>query len=154
MSPIEANLQRLGIVLPAAPKPVAAYVPYVIANHLVVVSGQLPVQNGELKFTGKVPTMISVEHGQQAARLAMINALAVLHSACAGDWTKVDRMVRLGVFVQCEADFIEQATVANGASNLLLEVFGPAGRHARAAVGVNALPLGAAVELELMVQIK
>ncbi len=153
MSAIEANLKRLGITLPAAPNPVAAYVPYVMADHLVFVSGQLPFQDGQLRFSGKIPTVVSVEQGQDAVKLALLNALAVLHSACAGEWSKVDRIVRLGVFVQCAEDFTQQSIVANGASNLLLEIFGQAGRHARAAVGVNALPLGATVELELVARL-
>ena len=154
MSEIEVNLKRLGIILPPVPTPVAAYVPYVVADQLVFVSGQLPSQNGHLRFTGKIPTAVSVENGQEAAKLALLNALAVLHQACAGEWSKVDRVVRLGVFVQCMDDFTQQSTVANGASNLLLEIFGQAGRHARAAVGVNALPLGATVEVELVARLK
>ena len=154
MSQVEANLKRLGIILPGVPTPVAAYVPYVMADHLVFVSGQLPFQDGQLRFIGKIPTTLSMENGQEAAKLALINALAVLHSACAGAWSKVDSVVRLGVFVQCGDDFTQQSTVANGASNLLLEIFGPAGRHARTAVGVNALPLGAAVEVELVARLK
>ncbi|NNM87176.1 MAG: RidA family protein [Phycisphaerae bacterium] len=154
MYEVDAHLKRLGIILPDVPTPVAAYVPYVMADHLVFVSGQLPSQDGHLRFVGKIPTAVSVESGQEAAKLALINALAVLHSACAGEWSKVDRVVRLGVFVQCGDDFTQQSTVANGASNLLLEIFGPAGRHARAAVGVNALPLGATVEVELVARLK
>ncbi len=154
MSAIEANLKRLGITLPAAPNPVAAYVPYVMADHLVFISGQLPFQDGQLQFTGKIPTVVSVEQGQEAAKLALLNALAVLHSACNGEWSKVDRIVRLGVFVQCADDFTRQSIVADGASNLLLEIFGQAGRHARAAVGVNALPLGATVELDLVARLQ
>lgn len=154
MSKAEDNLNRLGIRLPAAPKPIASYVPYVIAGKMVFISGQLPSRDGQIVFKGRLPDEVTVEQGQEAAKLAVINALAVLQKACEGDFKKVDRVVRMGVFVQSENSFKQQSAIANGASDLLMEVFGETGRHVRAAVGVNALPLGATVELELIVQLK
>jgi enamine deaminase RidA (YjgF/YER057c/UK114 family) len=151
---VDDNLKRLEIILPAAPKPVAAYVPYVHANGLVFISGQLPSRDGKVIFTGSVPGAISVLTAKDAARLATINALAVLRDAANEDWNRVIRMVRLGVFVQSDPGFDQQPQIANGASDLLLAVFGDAGRHARAAVGASALPLNAAVEVELIAQLR
>ncbi len=153
MPSIEENFAHLGIVLPAPPKPVASYVPFVRTGNLVFISGQLPSRDSQVLFRGKVPVPIGVEQAQEAARLALINALAVLGDACGGRWDRLVRIVRLGVFVQCEPDFDRQSVVANGASDLLAALFGAAGRHARAAVGSNALPLGSAVEVELLAEI-
>lgn len=154
MSPIDVRLQQLGVTLPPAPKPVAAYVPFVRTGNLVFVSGQLPSRDGKVAFTGQVPASITPEAAAEAARLATLNALSVLRDACAGDLDRVLRIVRLGVFV-CSADgFAGQPAVANGASDLLLSLFGDAGRHARAAVGVNALPLNAVVEVELVAEVR
>jgi len=154
MSAIDDALARLGITLPPAPKPVAAYVPFVQAGDLVFISGQLPSRSGQLVFTGKVPTALPPDQAKEAARLATINALSVLRDACGGNLERVARIVRLGVFVQSHDTFDQQPAVANGASELLVAVFGEAGKHARAAVGVNTLPLNAAVEVELLAQLK
>ena len=154
MDSIESRLAKLNITLPAAPKPVGAYVPFVRAGNLVFTSGQLPFEGGKLAYVGKVPTEVSVEQGKEAARLAGINAIAVLREACGGDLARVVRIVRIGVYVQSREGFEQQPTVANGASDLMVAVFGEAGRHARAAVGANALPLNAAVEVEVVAEIK
>jgi len=154
MSAIESTLQSLGITLPPAPKPVAAYVPFVQTGNLVVISGQLPSREGKVAFTGPVPSAVSVEMGAQAARLCAINAIAVLKDACGGNLDRVARIVRIGVFVQSSEGFADQPKVANGASELLVQVFGDAGRHARAAVGTNTLPLNATVEVELLAELK
>ncbi len=154
MTPIETNLARMGIALPVAPRPVASYVPFVRTGSLVFISGQLPSKDGHVLFQGCVPTRQTVAQAQQAARLAAINAIAVLRDACHGDWAHFRRIVKLGVFVACESDFDRQPLVANGASDLLVEIFGEAGRHARAAVGTNTLPLGSTVEVELIAEIK
>lgn len=154
MSDIEKNLARLGIILPPAPRPVAAYLPYVQTGSMVFISGQLPSRDGKVLFQGRVPTVQSVEQGCEAARLAAINAVAVLYDACLKDWDRLDRIVKLTVFVACEADFDRQPLVANGASELLVEIFGETGRHARAAVGTNALPMGSTVEVELIASVK
>ena len=154
MSVIEENLKQLGIVLPAAPKPVAAYVPCVEAGGLVYVSGQLPSRDGNVVYCGSVPAAMDISTAREAARLATLNALAVVRDAVNADWSRIIRIVRLGVFVQSDPGFDQQPQVANGASDLLLSIFGEAGRHARAAVGAAALPLNAVVEVELLVQIK
>jgi enamine deaminase RidA (YjgF/YER057c/UK114 family) len=151
----QSNLDRLGIILPPAPKPVAAYVPFTLSKGgpLVFVSGQLPFREGKLLCTGPVPSAATVEQATQAARQCAINALAVLRDACQGNLDRVAQILRIGVFVLSDAGFDGQPKVANGASELLAAVFGSAGKHARAAVGTNALPLNATVELELVAEI-
>jgi enamine deaminase RidA (YjgF/YER057c/UK114 family) len=148
MTSFDQRLASLQITLPTPPQAVANYVPYVIAGNLVIISGQLPLKEGKVAFKGKVGQDLSLEEGQAAARLCAINILTQLKMACDGDLARVKRCVRLGGFVNCGAEFIEHPQVINGASDLMVDVFGDIGRHARAAVGVNALPLGAAVEVE------
>jgi len=150
---IEARLKELGIELPQTTAPIANYVPYTISGNLVVVSGQVSVRDGKAEFCGKLGREIDIAAGQQAARLCALNILAHLKSACGGDLDRVKRVLRLGGFVNCTADFTEMPQVVNGASNLMVEVFGEAGKHARAAVGVSSLPLGVAVEVEAMFEI-
>ena len=145
---IEARLNELGIELPLAAAPIANYVGYTVAGNLVIVSGQISVWNGERRFVGKLGAGISIVEGQQAARLCALNLLAHLRAAAGGDLDRVRRVLRLGGFVNCTPDFTDMPQVVNGASDLMVEVFGDAGRHARAAVGVSALPGGVAVEVE------
>ena len=153
MPRIDARLDELGIRLPDAPKPVAAYVPSVHAQGLIFVSGQIPLKEGSLMATGTVPSETAVDQAVSAARQCAINALAVLKSSLEGDLDRVKRIVRIGVFVASDPGFTDQPLVANGASELMLGVFGDAGRHARAAVGSVALPLNASVEVELVAQV-
>lgn len=148
MTSFDQKLASLQIILPVPPQAVANYVPYVIAENLVIISGQLPLKEGAVAFKGKVGQDLSLEEGQAAARLCAINILTQLKEACGGDLARVKRCVRLGGFVNCGTDFIDHPKVINGASDLMADVFGDIGRHARAAVGVNALPLGSAVEVE------
>lgn len=148
---IAARLAELGIELPEPPKPVASYVPYVISGKLIFVSGQVPMTADGLQYRGVVGGDFDIEEGQQAARLCAINIIAQVADALDGDLDRVTRIVRLGGFVRCAADFGQQPQVVNGASDLMLDVFGDAGRHARAAVGVNALPAGVAVEVDAVV---
>ncbi len=150
---IEKRLSELGLELPEAPKPVAAYVPSVVAGSLVYVSGQLPFKDGELMAMGKVVSDVNLEMAQTCAKQCVLNALAVVKYEVDGDWAKFVRVVRIGGFVQSDDGFAEQAQVINGASEILLKLFGDAGRHARAAVGVNALPLNAPVEVEMIVEV-
>ncbi|HXF90580.1 MAG TPA: RidA family protein [Candidatus Nitrosotenuis sp.] len=145
---IDEKLKSLGINLPTPPSSVANYVPYKVTGNLVFVSGQLPLSEGTVTFKGKVGQDLSLEQGQEAARLCAINILTHLKAACGGELKRVKECLRLGGFVNCLPDFMDQPKVINGASDLLVDVFGESGRHARAAVGVNALPLGAAVEVE------
>jgi len=146
MSP-EAKLASLGLTLPQPPAPVASYVPTVRVGHLVFVSGQVPLRDGGLPRTGAIGASLTQEEGMEEARFCAINVLAHLRGVT-GSLDDIERIVKLTVFVSSAPGFRAQPTVANGASDLMVEVFGNAGRHARAAVGVNELPLGAPVEVE------
>ena len=148
---IEARLNELGIVLPEAAAPVASYVPVVVHGGAAHVSGQLPFVDGALK-TGRLGEDVSLEEGMEAARACGLMILAQLKAA--GVLEQVERVVKLGAFVNSTSDFTDQPKIANGASDLMFEVFGDAGRHARAAVGVPALPLGAAVEVDAIIALK
>ena len=150
---IEGRLKELGIELPKATSPIANYVPFTVAGNLVVVSGQVSVRNGKPEFVGKLGREISVAEGQQAAKLCALNILAHLNTACGGDLDRIKRVLRLGGFVNCTPELTEMPQVVNGASDLMVAVFGEAGKHARAAVGVSSLPLGVAVEVEAMFEI-
>jgi enamine deaminase RidA (YjgF/YER057c/UK114 family) len=149
----EEKLRDLGYPLPPAPAPVGSYLPAVRTGDLVTTSGQLPVREGKLVLTGKIGDRLSIEQGAEAARVAVINALSQL-AVAAGGLSNVKRIVRLGVFVNSADGFTEQPKVANGASDLLVAVFGDAGRHVRAAVGSNELPLDAPVEIELTAELR
>lgn len=153
MTTPEENLAKLGLALPTPAKPVAAYVPGVRSGNLLFVSGQLPFVDGKLPKTGRVGENVTLEEAQAFARQCAVNCLAVV-KAETGDLSKVKRVVRVGAFVASVETFTQQPQVANGASELLQQVFGEAGRHARAAVGVNVLPLGAPVEVELLVELR
>lgn len=150
---IETRLKDLGIELPAPPAPVASYVPTVKSGNLVFVSGQIPATADGLKYVGIVGQDIPVEDGKAAARLCAINLLAQAKAACDGDLDRVTRCVRLAVFVNAVPGFTQHPEVANGASDLMVEVFGDAGKHARAAVGAGSLPRNVAVEVEAVFEI-
>ena len=153
MAKIDKRLADLGIALPAPGNPVGSYVPFIIAGALVFISGQLPRSEGKLAFTGKLGRDVTVENGRAAARLCALNLLAHLRVACAGNLDRVVRCVRLSGFVNSDPEFKEHPQVVNGASDLMNEVFGESGRHARTAVGVAALPANAAVEVEAIFEI-
>lgn len=146
------QLAQLGIVLPAPPKPVAAYIPFVRTGDLVFISGQIPLKDGALVAQGIVGKDVPPEVAKACARQCAINALAVVASAV-GSLDNVKRVVRLGVFVASPPGFHGQPGIANGASELMVEVFGDAGRHARAAVGSSDLPLGAPVEVDAIFEV-
>jgi enamine deaminase RidA (YjgF/YER057c/UK114 family) len=155
MSAVRQRLEELDLVLPPTPPPpVAAYVPAQRSGDLVFVAGQIPFLTGELIATGPVPSSTSVEAGRRAAAQCALNALAAAASVLDDDLDRISRIVRLGVFVASDPGFYEQPKVADGASELLHQVFGKAGRHVRAAVGCIALPLNASVEVEMMVQVR
>lgn len=147
---VEDRLAELGIELPQAAAPVASYVPIVVQGGIAHVSGQLPFVGGEL-VTGRLGEDVDLEKGTEAARACGLMILAQLKAA--GLLERVERVIKLGAFVNSEGDFTDQPKVANGASDLMYEVFGDKGRHARAAVGVPALPLGAAVEVDAVIAI-
>lgn len=151
---IDQRLAELKIELPNAAAPMANYVPAVRTGNLLFVSGQVCQWNGERRFTGKLGAEISLDDGKQAARLCALNLLAQTKRFLDGDLDRVVRVVRLGGFVNAAPGFTEQPQVVNGASDLMVEVFGDAGRHARAAVGVGSLPGGAAVEVDAIFEVK
>jgi enamine deaminase RidA (YjgF/YER057c/UK114 family) len=151
---IERRLRERGIELPSAPAPAANYVPFMVAGENVYCAGQLPIWEGELRYKGRLGEDVSVKDGQEAARLCGLNLLAQVRMACGGDLSRVRRVIRLGVFVNSADAFIDQPKVANGASDLMVEVFGEVGRHARSAVGVNVLPLGVSVEVDGIFEIE
>lgn len=150
---VDERLAALGLTLPPAPKPVAAYVPAVRAGNLVFTAGQIPFVNGELKYKGKVGKDLTPEEGQESARVCCLNALAAIKGVI-GDLDQIAQVVKLTAFVNSADGFTGQPGVANGASELLVQVFGDAGRHARSAVASNELPLDSATEVELVVLLK
>lgn len=148
MHAIERRLADMGVTLPEPASPLAAYVGHVVHGGICTVSGQLPLKDGGLEVTGRLGDGLSVKDGVRAARRCAINLLAQVRLACAGDWDRLERCVRLGGFVAATPDFTDHPTVIHGASQLVADALGERGAHARAAVGVASLPLGAAVEVE------
>ncbi len=150
---INARLSQLGITLPQAAAPAANYVPYVISGNMLTISGQLPMENGKVAFTGHLGRNVDVATGQRAAELCAINILSQASAALGGDLGRIKRLIKLNGFVASVPEFGEQHLVINGASNLLATVLGDAGKHARAAVGMAALPFNAAVEIDAIMEI-
>ena len=150
---IESRLKDLGITLPTPPAPVASYVPYVISGNLVFISGQVTATPDGLKYVGTVGKEISVEDGKAAARLCAVNLIAQVKAAAGGDLDRVKRCVKVTVFVNAIPGFAQHPEVANGASDLFVEVFGDAGKHARAAVGAGSLPRNVATEVEAVFEL-
>lgn len=149
---IEETLASLGIKLPVPPAPAGSYVPVAVSGNLAFVAGQIPTEAGQVKFKGKLGRDVSIESGQQAARLCTINALAQLKSSL-GSLDRIKRFVKVTGFVNCDPSFADQPKVVNGASDLLVQIFGEKGKHARAAVGVSSLPLDSAVEVEFICEV-
>lgn len=145
---IERRLKELGIELPQANKAVGNYVPTLITGNLIFISGQITMLDGELKYLGRLGEALSVEDGMSAARLCGLNLIAQAHAAMEGDLDRITRVVKLGGFVNGTHEFSDQPKVLNGASDLMVEVFGEAGKHTRSAVGVASLPLGISVEID------
>ena len=151
---VEDKLKSLGIELPTPAKPVANYVPWVRTGRLVFIAGQGAMQDGKFQFLGHLGENVSVADGAAAARLCAINILAQLREACGGDLDRVKQIVKLVGFVSCTSDFVDHPKVVNGASDLMVEVFGNKGRHARSAVGAPSLPMNLSVEVEAIVEIE
>jgi enamine deaminase RidA (YjgF/YER057c/UK114 family) len=151
---IDGRLAELGITLPIAAAPAANYLPYVITGNLLFISGQLPNENGKLAVTGLVGSDVDVASASRAAELCAINILAQAKAALNGDLSRIRRVVKLTSFVASAPGFVEQHVVTNGASNLFANVLGEAGKHARAAVGMAALPFNASVEVEAIIEIE
>ncbi len=149
---IETKLAELGLELPAVAVPAGSYVGYVISGNQIFISGQIPFWNGELKYKGKVGVDYSIEEGQAAAKVCALNIIAQVKAALDGDLDRVTKIIKLGGFVNCPVDFEAHPTVINGASDLMGDVFGDKGRHARFAMGAGSLPLNVAVEVDAVVE--
>jgi enamine deaminase RidA (YjgF/YER057c/UK114 family) len=149
---IDEKLESMGITLSTPPKPAGSYIPVVRTGNLVFVSGQIPIKNGQVEFKGQVPTSISLEDAQKAARLCILNVLAQLKAEL-GTLDKISKIIKVSGFVNSSPEFYEQPKVINSASDLLFEIFGEKGRHTRIAVGVSSLPLNSAVEIDLIAEI-
>lgn len=150
---IDARLAEIGVEIPVAATPAANYVAYVISGNLVFVSGQVPFVNGELQYKGKVGAEFDTDTAIECARVCALNILAQVKAACDGDLDRVVKCVKLGGFVNCVDGYGEQPKVINGASDLMVEIFADKGRHARFAVGTNALPMNVAVEIDAVFEI-
>ena len=149
----EENLKKLGIQLPKAPQPVGAYLAYIKAKNLVFVSGQISLRsNGDL-IKGKIGLDLNLEQGHEAAQVCAINIISQIKSACDGDLNKVKNCIKITGYVNSKDDFFDQPKIINGASELLVKIFDENGKHSRAAISVNSLPLGAAVEIEAIFEI-
>ena len=150
---IEEKINEKGLNIPEAPKPLAAYLPYVLNEKTIYTAGQLPLVNGKLKFVGKLGKELSIDEGMEAAKLCVLNCLGVLKTA-AGSLDNIDQIMKITVFVNSSDGFTDQPKVANGASEFLVEIFGEKGKHARSAVGVNELPINSPIEIELIAKLK
>jgi len=150
---VEGRLRELGIEVPTPAAPAANYIPYVRTGNLVFVSGQIPLVNGKVEGVGKVGLDLTTEQAKAIARICAVNLIAQAKAACGGDLEKVVRVVKLGGFVNCVDGYAEQPEVVNGASDLMVAAFEEKGRHARFAVGTNALPRGVAVEVEAIFEV-
>ena len=154
MHMFEENIKQLGIEIPDMPSALANYVPFKISDNIVYVSGQAPVKNGDLIYKGKVGADLSINDGIKAAELCCINIISALRTSINGDWNRLDSFLKLGGFVNCNNDFYDQPKIINGASDLLVNIFGDQGKHARFAVGSNALPMNISVEIDAIIKIK
>ena len=150
---LDEKLQTLGYELPDAPAPAANYVPYVVSGGHIYVAGQVPFVDGKPAYLGRLGDDVSLETGMDAARVCALNILAQAHTAVLGDWSKIKRLVKLGGFVNCTSDFTDHPKVINGASDLMVDVMGDAGKHARFAVGAPSLPLGVSVEIDAIFEL-
>ncbi len=150
---VEEKIKELGFELPEAPKPLAAYIPALQVDKLVFTAGQLPTVKGELKIKGKLGKEVTAEEGKAASEISALNCLGALKGVIS-DLDRIERVVKLTVFVNSAEGFVSQPAVANGASELIGKIFGENGKHVRSAVGVNELPLNAPVEIEIIVKLK
>lgn len=152
--PIEARLEQLGIRLPAAPAPAANYLPYVVTGNLLFIAGQAAVADGRLAHAGRLGAELAVKDGQAAARICAINLLAQVKAACGGDWTRLARCVRVCGYINATAEFAEHPQVLDGASNLLVEVLGEAGKHVRTVMGASSLRSGSSLVVDAVFELR
>ncbi len=150
---VENRIEELGFELPEVPKPIAAYIPALVVDKLVFTAGQLPMEKGKLNIVGKLGDEVSDEKGRVAAEICALNCLSVIKSVI-DDLDRIERVVKLTVFVNSAIGFTGQSNIANGASELIRKIFGDKGKHVRSAIGVNELPLNSPVEIEMIVRVK
>ena len=150
----EKNIKDLDLHIPEMPIPLANYIPYKLVDKILYVSGQAPIKEGNLIYKGKVGEDISEEEGIKAAELCCINIIAALKSAINGNWENLDGFIKLGGFVNCNSNFTNQPQIINGASNMLVKIFGEQGKHTRFAVGSNSLPMNISVEIDATIKLK
>ena len=150
----EKNIKDLGFIISDPPSAIANYVPFKVIDNLVYVSGQAPIQKGKIIYTGKIGDEISEEDGILAAQLCCLNIIASLRKRINGDWNKLDNFIKLGGVVNCKDGYTNQPKIINGASDLLVNIFGDQGKHTRFAVGSNSLPMNIAVEIDAIIKIK
>ena len=150
----EKNIKDLGLIISEPPDAVANYVPFKVIDNLVYVSGQAPIQNGKIIYKGKVGDNISEEDGILAAEICCLNIIAALRKSINEDWDRLENFVKLGGFVNCKENYTNQPKIINGASDLLVKIFGEQGKHTRFAVGSNSLPMNIAVEIDAIIKIK
>jgi len=154
MHVFEKNIKDLGLIISEPPTAVANYVPFKVIDNLVYVSGQAPIKNGKIIYTGKVGDNVSEEDGILAAEICCLNIIAALRKSINGDWDRLENFVKLGGFVNCKDGYTNQPKIINGASDLLVNIFGEQGKHTRFAVGSNSLPMNIAVEIDAIIKIK
>ena len=154
MHVFEKNIKDLGLIILEPPAAVANYVPFKVIDNLVYVSGQAPIQNGKIIYSGKVGDNVSEEDGILAAEICCLNIIAALRKSINGDWDRLENFVKLGGFVNCKDGYTNQPKIINGASDLLVNIFGEQGKHTRFAVGSNSLPMNIAVEIDAIIKIK
>jgi len=150
----DKNIKNLGLTIPEIPAAIANYVPFKIVDGLMYISGQAPVKDGVMQYTGKVIEDISIEEGIKAAELCCVNIIAALKKGVDNEWDRLDTFVKLGGFVNCLNNFTDHPKIINGASDLLVKIFDDRGRHARFAVGSNSLPMNISVEIDAVIKIK
>ncbi len=154
MHVFEKNIKNLGIELPNVPSPVANYVPFKIIDNMMYISGQAPIANGEIKYKGKIGIDLSEQEGIKASELCCINIIAALNEGLNSNWDTFDQFIKIGGFVNCDENYTNHPLIINGASDLLVKIFGEKGKHTRFAVGSNSLPLGIAVEIDAIIKLK
>ena len=150
----EKNIKNLELKIPSMALPMANYVPYKICDKILYISGQAPINEGSLIYKGKVGKDITEDEGIEAAKLCCINIISALKSAINNDWEKFDGFIKLGGFVNCDANFINHPQIINGASDLLVKIFGEQGKHTRFAVGSNSLPMNVSVEIDAVIKLR
>ena len=153
MHTFELNIKDLDLEIPEMIAPLANYVPYKLINKILYISGQVPIRDGKMIYTGKVGSDLSEEEGIEAAKLCCVNIIAALKSAINNDWDRFDQFIKIGGFVNCNSDFTNHPKIINGASDCLVKIFGDQGRHSRFAVGSNSLPMNIAVEIDAIIKL-